>query len=192
MARINLSVDEKIFEEFSYQAQRQNKTLFAFGNESLSVISKVCSEGGTPQQLEELWKVATVLRQVDVMTLPVDFLDSLIERLFQFDKNWTLDNFSQLGYSMVGLFKMVAGDIDQLDSLARDFALILPIKRFKITRPNESTIQVEVIGAGRKITSTECSFEFLKSVLSGYGWEVTEKEIGIGTIRIKANRRGFS
>ncbi|MEM0118432.1 MAG: hypothetical protein QXX17_02140 [Conexivisphaerales archaeon] len=191
MARINLSVDEKVFEEFSYQAQRQNKTLFAFANESLSVISKVSSEGGSPQQLEELWKVSTVCRQVDVMTLPVDFLDILVEKLYEYDKEWTLDAFSQLGSSLVGLFKMVVGNVEELDSLAKDFALILPIKRFKITRINDSSIQIDVIGAGRKIYSTECSFEFLKSLLSGYGWDITEKEIGVGTIRAVATRRNY-
>ena len=48
MARTNISVDQNVFDAFSAEAARQNKTLFAFANESLSVITKVAEEGGAP------------------------------------------------------------------------------------------------------------------------------------------------
>ena len=191
MARTNLSVDERVFEEFSYQAQKQNKTLFAFGNESLSVISKICAEGGTPAEIAMLWKVAIVLRQVDVMTLPADFLDLLIEKLYNTDKAWTLKMFGQLGASMVGFMNIAVGEFEQLGELAREFELILPIKKFDIETIDKNTIRVNVIGAGRKVCSTECSLEFLKELLNGFGWNVTQQEFGVGTIQITASKRGL-
>ena len=77
MARTNISVDQNVFEAFSAEAERQNKTLFAFANESLSVITKVASEGGNPSDLYGIWRSMTLLKQFDIITLPADFVDDV-------------------------------------------------------------------------------------------------------------------
>ena len=81
MARTNLSIDRKVFDEFSAQAQRKNMTLFAFANESLSAISRISAEGGDPAEMYRIWRVLTILRQVDVITLPSGFVEELIFRI---------------------------------------------------------------------------------------------------------------
>ena len=82
MVRTNLSIDKEVFEEFAAEADRRKMTLFAFANESLSAITKISQEGGNPDEFYKIWRVLTILRQVDVITLPSDFVDDLIERLF--------------------------------------------------------------------------------------------------------------
>lgn len=47
MARANLAVDNRLYEDFSLIARQRNKTLFAFANEAISAICKICNEGGT-------------------------------------------------------------------------------------------------------------------------------------------------
>ena len=81
MARTNLSVDRKVFDEFSAQAARKNMTLYAFANQSLLTIANIAAEGGDPSQVYPIWKVLSILKQVDVITLPSDFVEQMIEKL---------------------------------------------------------------------------------------------------------------
>ena len=189
MARINISVDQSVFEEFSSQADRENKTLYAFANESLSAVAKITAEGGSPTDLYRLWRVVSLLKQIDVITLPSDFVDELILKLYDLDKPNLLKMFQDLGSELVGVLKIAAENLDELEKLAKDFIPILPVKQLKIDRLDDSTIEVAIVGAGKKIQSTECSLEFLKSILNGYGYTATKSELNIGTIRLWASKR---
>jgi hypothetical protein len=192
MARTNISVDQVVFDEFSSEAQRQNKTLFAFANESLSTMAKIAAEGGNPADLYKMWRAVTLLKQIDVITLPSDFVDELISKDYARDKEGTLKMFRDLGSQIAGVLKIAADNLDELSALVRNFAGILPVKQFTLTsKEDKNKVEIDVVGAGRKIESTECALEFLTSVLNGYGYNVTKKEINVGTIRVWASRRGF-
>jgi hypothetical protein len=175
MARTNLSIDRQIFEEFAAEAEKRNMTLFAFANESLSAITKISQEGGDPDEFYKIWRVLSILRQVDVITLPSDFVEDLIEKLFKADTPATKAKFRDLGTSLVGLLKMAAENIEDLSPLAKDFGFFIPIKHFSITKLKTGLLQVDVVGAGKAIETTECSAEFLKSIITGYGYAITKE-----------------
>lgn len=189
MARVNIAVEESVFNEFSKQAQKNNKTLYAFANESLATISRVCSEGGSPEELYRIWRITSVLRQIDVITLPSDFVDELIAKLYSQSKDEVLKMFNELGQRILVLLKIVAADISMLSDLANDLTLIIPIKKFMFKQIDKETAEVVVIGAGKRIESTYCAYEFLKSVILGYGYSIAKEEIAIGTIRVLISKR---
>ena len=85
--------------------------------------------------------------------------------------------------------KMAAPDVGQLAVLAKEFAQIIPTKRIDI-RTDGNTVDVDIVGAGRRIETTECSFEFVKAILIGYGYRITSQDVGIGVIRIKGTKVG--
>jgi len=188
MVRTNLSIDKAVFEEFAAEADRRKMTLFAFANESLSAITKISQEGGNPDDFFKIWRVLSILRQVDVITLPSDFVEELIEKLFRADPSGTKVKFRELGASLVGLLKMAAENIEDLTPLAKDFGFFIPIKHFSITRLKTGLLQVDVVGAGKAIETTECSAEFLKSIVVGYGYAVNKEELHPGTIRMLAEK----
>jgi hypothetical protein len=190
MVRTNLSIDKAVFEEFAAEADRRKMTLFAFANESLAAISKISREGGDPDEFYKIWRVLSILRQVDVITLPSDFVDDLIERLYKVDSSATKTKFRELGASLVGLLKMAAEDIEDLGPLAKDFGFIIPIKRFALTAPKPGLVQVDVVGAGKAIETTQCSAEFLKAIIEGYGYAIIKEELHPGTIRLIAEKTG--
>lgn len=193
MARTNISVDQAVFEEFSSQAKLKDKTLFAFANETLSAVAKISAEGGDPSELYGLWRTISLLKQVDVITLPSDFVDELIAMQYASDKENLLKMFSELGSKLVGVLKIAARDIDELAVFGRDFAMLLPLKQFKISMAQDSdSIEIRIVGAGRRIESTECSFALLQSILNGYGFTVTKHEMNIGTILVWASKRKFA
>jgi hypothetical protein len=185
MARVNISVDQGVFNEFSAEAERQNKTLFAFANESLSVVTKVASEGGNPVELYNLWRSTTLLKQIDVVVLPSDFMDELVAKLHSADKAGTLKMFSELGSRLVGVLKIAASDLSELSRLAKDFGGLLPIKHLSLrVQAVKGDLEIDVVGAGRRMESTECAKEFLMSIVRGYGYVITRQEVNIGTIRL--------
>jgi len=190
MVRTNLSIDKAIFEEFAAEADKRKMTLFAFANESLSVISKISREGGSPDELYKIWRVLSILRQVDVITLPSDFVEELIETQYRADMNGTKTKFRNLGASLVGLLKIAAENIEDLAPLARDFGFFIPIKHFAISKLKAGYLEVTVVGAGKAMETTECSAEFLRSIVEGYGYAVTKEELHPGTIRFVADKIG--
>lgn len=192
MARTNLSIDRAVFEEFAAEADRRKMTLFAFANESLSAITKISQEGGNPDEFHRIWRVLEILREVDVITLPSDFVEELIQRLYKSNPEVIRTKFRELGTSIVGLLKMVAEDVEDLTPLAKDFAFFVPVKHFELRRVKDGIVQVDVVGAGKAIETTECSAEFLKAILAGYSYVVTKSEIHPGTMRLRAERTGRS
>jgi hypothetical protein len=189
MARTNLSVDRKVFEEFSAQADKRNMTLYAFANESLSAISRISAEGGDPEGLYQVWKVLSVMKEVDAIVFPSDIVEELVVQLYRIDKKRLLARFSELGTSLVALLRIVAEDLQGLISLAKGLFSFIPVKHMEVLTLENGSIEVNLVGAGKGIETTECSSEFLKSVLYGYGYNVTREEIHPGVIRLWAETK---
>ncbi len=189
-ARTNLSIDKAVFEEFAVEANRRNMTLFAFANQSLSAVARIGQEGGSPEEFYRIWRVLSILRQVDVITLPSGFVEELVGDKYKEDAARTRAKFRELGTSLVGLLKMVARDIEDLGPLAKDLGILVPIKHFRIAKRENGYVEVDVVGAGKAIETTECSAEFLKAVIEGYGYSVSSQELHPGTIRILAALEG--
>jgi hypothetical protein len=171
VARANISVDKKVFDNFAAQAMLEGKTLFALTNEWLDAGANA------------------ILKQFDTIVLPSDFVDEMVMKLYAYDKDGLLKSFADLGKQLVGVLKIVAGSIDELSELAKDFTLFTPIKRFEVKKKDDRTSEMVIVGAGKKIESTECCYEFLKAVLNGYGYDVSSHEIYASTIRVTATRR---
>ena len=188
MPRTNLSVDRQVFEEFASEATRRNMTLFAFTNESLSAVTKISREGGNPGEFYKIWRVLSILREVGVVTLPSDFVEGMIKQRYAADSKSTKESFKDLGTSLVGLLKMAADELDDLSLLAKDLGFFIPIKRFGVVRLKGERLEVDVVGAGKGMETTECSAEFLKAIIRGYGWMVKKEELHPGTIRILVER----
>ena len=189
MTRSSISVDTNVSDEFSLQAERAGKTLYTFANEWLDAASKISAEGGSAGEIVGNWRIFSVLKQVDVITLPADFVEELIANLYASEKDNLFKTFGKLGSDLVSFMRVAAPDISQLSVLAREFAGVIPTKRIDI-RTEGNAIQVDVVGAGRRIETTECSLEFVKSILIGYGYRITSQEVGIGVIRIRGTKTG--
>lgn len=190
MTRANLALDNKVYEDFSLLARQRNKTLFAFANESISVICKICSEGGDVADIYPLWRIASLLREFDVAVLPEDFLDELIAKEYSSDREGLLKMFQDLGSGRVSLLKLVSESIQGLAEVAKNAALLLPLKSFSVKEKARDVVEIDIVGAGKRTESAECTAEFLKAVLNGYGYVADKQELGIGTIRMWARRRG--
>ncbi len=189
--RVNISISKDVFEEFSFQAKRNKRTLYSFANEALSVVAKISSEGGSASEIYKFWRSLSLMKTVDVFAFPSDLADEIIARLYSLDKHGIMRTFNEAGSRFGGFLKVFAEGIDELHKLVQDVSFILPLRQFNFTKKND-TIEIAVIGAGRRIESTECFFEFIKSILSSYGYVIVSSEIGIGTVLATAKSRVHS
>jgi len=189
MARANISVDKAVFDSFAAQAMLEGKTLYAFTNEWLEAASRISGLGGKSKEAYDLWRSNITLRQFDSIVLPSDFVDEMVARLYKTDKTELLKSFGNLGRQLVGVLKIVAGDLDELSNLVKEFTPFTPIKTFETKMIDDSTAEMGIVGVGKRVESTECCYEFLKAVLNGYDFDVTSHEIYPGTIRLTARRR---
>jgi len=190
MARTNLSIDRKVFEEFSAQANKKSMTLYAFANASLSVTSKIAAEGGDPESLYQVWKVLSIMKEVDAVVLPSDVAEELVVQLYHSDKKRVLARFSELGASLVAILKLTAEDLQGLLTLAKGLVSFIPIRHLEVLTLQNGGIEVILVGAGKGIETTECFNEFLKSVLRGYGYGITREEVHPGIVRVWAEVNG--
>ena len=97
-----------ISNEFSVQAKREGKTLYSFTNDWLDAASKISAEGGSAKEVLGHWRFCAVLRQVDITTLPVDFDEEMILKMYATGKENLFKMFSDLGSGLVTLTKMAA------------------------------------------------------------------------------------
>jgi len=192
MARSNISVDKKVFDDFSAQAMLEGKTLYSFTNEWLEVAAKISGQGGKGQDVFDLWRSNGILKEFDTIVLPADFVDNMLVKLYAADKTSLLKSFSDLGKELVGVLKIAADDIGALGELVKEFTPFTPIKRFEVKTTSADSKEVSIVGVGKKIESTECCYEFLKAVLNGYGYDVSSHELYPGTIRATVAKRGGS
>lgn len=93
-----------------------------------------------------------------------------------------------MGSSLVGLLKIATPDIDGLSELAKEFIMLLPVKQFKVVKQETESFELDIVGAGRKRESAECTFEFLEAILNGYGYSISKHEIGVGMLRVWAHK----
>lgn len=186
-----ISIDGAVRDEFSLQAVRAGKTARALANEWLAAASKISAEGGTAAEILEGWYVSRICRDLEAIPLPADLVGGMVERLCELDKGKALELFCDLGDNLSRLLRIYAPDVEQLAALARGFTRISPLKRLDIER-TESSIILSIVGAGRKLEVTECAFEFVKSLLDGYGYPVSARDLGVGTIRVVAKRQGLA
>jgi hypothetical protein len=189
LKRANLSVDSDVFEKFSRASKSQNKTIQGFANEALELASTVCLSGGSISDLKRLWSAYQLIKNIDVITLPSDFVDEINEKLVNTDEKWTMDAYYRLGSNVGSLLRLMTESIETLSSIAADFFILLPVKHFRMnTTDREGTIQVDIVGAGRNLESAKCTLEFLTGVLDSFGFEITRSDLNVGTIRAWANR----
>ena len=192
MGRKNISIDEGVYDEFALQAGNQNETLFTFANQALSLVSEVSAQGGTPGSLKSIWRLSSILKSLDVMILPAEFVDDMIGSLYTFDEENLLLSFRKIGLNIVPLLKSISEDIRNLSIVAGDLLQVLPVKKFVITPKEDGLIELFIAGAGRRIESTNCTAEFVRAIMEGYQYTILKEEITVGMIRVIASPREFA
>ncbi|GBC70880.1 hypothetical protein HRbin02_00652 [Candidatus Calditenuaceae archaeon HR02] len=185
MYRSTLSVNGEIAKELLALAREKNMTLFALTNQILETAILLMKMGVDFQALRNLVSVLKILRDVDAVVIPSDFLDKLIYELYKNNQKELLNSFKQLGMELAEYFKLEAMDIERLVSLAQTLSTLLPLKRVSLRRLNHTTYELSAVGVGGRVESTNCVYYFIEGIFEKYGLEIQDKTISKGLINVR-------
>ena len=189
MPRTSLAVDDAVAQELANLAKEKKMTLYALVNEALDTCARLMKDGADIKTLENLWLIHKILTEIETVVIPADFMDSLIAEIWQHNRDGLLERFRTLGSELSNLLRLYAKDIDELFELARTYVKYLPVKNLETRFVGNGVYEINLVGVGRRIESTTCVAEFLKSVLSNYGSEILEENIAKGVIQLKIRQK---
>ncbi|MEM0445059.1 MAG: hypothetical protein QXO86_01805 [Nitrososphaerota archaeon] len=189
MYRSTLSVNGDIAKELLSLAREKNMTLFSLTNQILETAIMFMKMGIDFQGLRNLVSVMKILKDVDAVVIPSDFLDKLIAELYKNNQKELLNSFKQLGMELAEYLKLEAPNVEKLVSLAQTLSTFFPLKRIALRRLNHTTYELSAVGVGGRQESTLCVYNFVEGVLEKYGLEIQDKSISKGLINIKFSEK---
>ena len=190
MARTNIAVDEQIADGLADEAGKENKSLYAMANESLSAVLKICRYNGTPRDLYPSWRWGRILKDTDAIPLPGGLMEKLMRKVYASEREWLLDEWQTEGRRVGDYLHMYAEKFDDLIPRVDELQGFLPVKRVEFEHKSDSQgmemVTVRVIGAGFSQETTECTQHFLLGILSAYRYKILSSRISQGIIEIEA------
>jgi hypothetical protein len=189
MARTNIAVDEETADLLADEATRENKSLYALTNESLTAVLRICKYGGSPKEVYPSWRWSRILKDTDAIPLPGGLMEKLMKKVFSTDKDWLLKEWFDEGKRVGSYLHMYAEDFQQLISRVDELQGLIPVKRVEFERKDQQgkvTVLVRVIGAGFSRESTSCTEQFLLGILSAYPYKITSNKVFEGMIEVTA------
>lgn len=189
MARTNIAVDEKTADLLADEATRENKSFYALTNEALTAVLRICEYGGSPKEVYPSWRWSRILKDTDAIPLPGGFLEKLMKKVYQSDKDWLLKEWFDEGKRVGSYLHMYAEEFEKLIPRVDELQGFLPVKRVEIERKDEEgrvNILVRVIGAGFSLESTSCTEQFVVGILSAFPYKILSSRVFEGMIEVKA------
>jgi len=190
--RTNISIADEVADELSAEAMKRNKTLYAFANESLTEVLRVCKLSGEPREVFTSWKMGRMLKDVDAVPLPGDLVEKTIKKLFITDREWLLRTWLSEGARIGSYLRMGYQDLPALAQAAVEFQGLLPLRRIEF-RSAEGAEQrgrliVRALGAGQSAESTACAEQFIRGIAESYGWSVKSSRTAEGIIELEVSK----
>jgi len=189
MARTNIAVDEETADQLADEATKENKSLYALTNETLTAVLRICKYGGSPKEVYPSWRWSRILKDTDAIPLPGGLMEKLMKKTFLTDKDWLLKEWFDEGKRVGSYLHMYAEDFEKLIPRVDELQGFLPVKRVEFERKEEQgkvKVLVRIIGAGFSRESTSCTEQFLLGILSEYPYKVTSNKVFEGMIEVTA------
>jgi len=172
-------------EELSQLAKKKNMTVYALTNEIIEAGLEVINEGVELDFLKDLWKTYRILKDFDAILLPSEFMDSLLSRLYEKDREFLLSSFYRLGREVGRYLKILADTPEQLFELGHKLLRFYPLKTVNIKNIGPSVYEVNAFGVGGTIESTQCVFELARGIFEEFRLKIIDSEVSKGLIRLK-------
>jgi hypothetical protein len=185
MGRMSLAVESNLGEELSQLAKKKNMTLYALTNEIIEAGIEAMNEGMDIDFLRDLWKTYRILRDFDAILLPSEFMDNLLSKLYEKDRDFLLNSFYKLGREVGKYIRILADTPEQLFQLGNKLLKFYPLKTVNIKSIGPGLYEVSAFGVGGVIESTQCVFELAKGIFEEFRLRIVESEVSKGLLRLK-------
>lgn len=180
-----MAVDADLAEALSKLAEEKHMTLYSLTNQILKTSLELIRENLEIQDLKNLLTAYFILRDLDAVVLPSDFMDSVIAELYARDKELVLKKFRQLGRDVAKYLKVHTENFEELLQLARSVGRFFPLKKLEARYTSGKQYELVLVGAGSRIESTQCVYEAMKGILEEYNVRILEDEVAKGLIKAR-------
>ncbi|MFP3137231.1 MAG: hypothetical protein RXS42_03035 [Nitrososphaeria archaeon] len=187
MARTNLAVDRDVAERLSEEARAQGKTLYALTNEILRACIDIYRDGGNARQAAALWRASNIMRDLDLVPVPLGILEWLIDSLGESSMNGLLEAMEKQG-SILGKYLSIL--YPQFTSLFEEnpevLARLLPAKKVEIVS-NEpgGGLRVRLVGIGNSERAARALGRLLEEAVRSYGaLKLVEFKYAVGVLEL--------
>jgi hypothetical protein len=187
MVRASLAVDAEVAEALSKLAEEKHMTLYSLTNQILKTSLELIRENLEIQDLKNLLTAYLILRDLDAVVLPSDFMDTIIAELYARDRELILKKFKQLGRDVAKYLKVHTESFEELLQLARTVGRFFPLKKLQARYIAGKQYELVLVGAGSRVESTQCVYEAMKGILEEYGVKILEDEVAKGLIKAKVS-----
>src|SRR5438046_10545564 len=98
MTKQEIAVESSTAQSLAAEASSRGKTLYAFTNQILDVALRVFGQGGDASEILPAWKSYRVTKDIEgVPFLPRSLVWKMVERLYQRDPEWVLEEWFEVG-----------------------------------------------------------------------------------------------
>ncbi|MEM4180054.1 MAG: hypothetical protein QXJ55_10320, partial [Candidatus Caldarchaeum sp.] len=146
MVRASLAVDAEIADALSKLAEAKHMTLYSLTNQILQTFVEMMNENIEPQDVKALFRAHVLLRDLDAVVLPSEFMDMLIADLYTVNKEKLLERFRQLGRDVGKVLKVYAASVEELFELAKTVGQFFPLKRLEVRHKQMKQYEIAVLG----------------------------------------------
>jgi hypothetical protein len=189
MPKSSISLDSSVATDLSDEATKQGKTLYAFANECIRSVLKVCEEGGNLQEIYSSWKLAKMSKEFGSTGLfSRELLDAIVRLAYSKDKEQLFEMCLQFGRNYGVFLSMNYPKKEDLVKLVEQLQPSTPSRISELKAVPTEDDRLEYVF--RYVSSlsaelTECMARYLTGMFSAYSLKTIDSKVGVGIIELR-------
>jgi len=195
MTKQEIAVESGTAQSLAAEASSRGKTLYSFTNQILDVALRVFGQGGDASEILPAWKSYRVTKDIEgVPFLPRSLVWKMVERLYQRDPEWLLQEWFEAGRRIGEVLRTFHPTLEDLQVGMTGNPSIMTEQRIEIMRPRSA-------GDGRQqvrlrvVTDltpelASCGESLLHGLLCSYSFRATESHVEDGVVEVVAVYEG--
>ncbi len=183
MTRMNLSLRPDLAKQLEDEAEKEGKMISSITGEALQMYFEARKSGVDSGVVSKISNILSLMDSLRAVPVPSMLLDQMLQISLKNDSKSSLEKWEEAGYAFAEICKINAPDLEKLWEYAQLFKEFIPADRFEMSF-NRETASILLVGAGYSPEASRCSFAGLSGLLKGYNYDIEEKHIEKGLIKI--------
>ena len=183
MTRMNLSLRTELAKQLQEEAEREGKMISSITGEALQMYFEARKSGVDSNVVSKISSILSLMDSLRAVPVPAMLLDQILQIAIKNDTKTSLEKWEGAGYAFAEVCQIYAPGLEKLWSFAQLFKEFIPADRFEMSFNGNST-SILLVGAGFSIEASRCSFAGLSGLLRGYNYQIDEKNIEKGLVKV--------
>jgi hypothetical protein len=183
MTRMNLSLRTELAKQLQEEAEREGKMIGSITGEALQMYFEARKSGVDSSVVSKISSILNLMDSLRAVPVPAMLLDQILQISIRNDSKASLEKWEEAGYAFSEVCKIYAPDLEKLWTFAQLFKEFIPADRFEMGF-NGKSASILLVGAGYSLEASRCSFAGLSGLLRGYDYQIDEKHVEKGLVKV--------